>query len=86
MKNKDKEMMTLRGKVLESREEYFSNLQRLDATLTKKTTESATKKKEEADDLIGAYEKSLRRNSFDGGRINKKSQQTVASNNSPKKA
>jgi hypothetical protein len=34
LKRKDNEMMQLRGKVLESREEYFSNLQRLDATLT----------------------------------------------------
>ena len=34
LKRKDKEMMQLRGKVLDSREEYFSNLQRLDATLT----------------------------------------------------
>ena len=34
VKRKDKEMMQLRDKVLDSREEYFSNLQRLDATLT----------------------------------------------------
>jgi hypothetical protein len=37
LKRKDKEMMQLRGKVLDSREEYFSNLQRLDATLTPTT-------------------------------------------------
>ena len=37
VKRKDKEMMLLRGKVLDSREEYFSNLQRLDATLTPTT-------------------------------------------------
>jgi len=37
LKRKDKDMMQLRGKVLDSREEYFSNLQRLDATLTPTT-------------------------------------------------
>ena len=37
VKRKDKEMMLLRGKVLDSREEYYSNLQRLDATLTPTT-------------------------------------------------
>jgi len=37
VKRKDKEIMLLRGKVLDSREEYFSNLQRLDAILTPMT-------------------------------------------------
>jgi len=37
VKRKDKEMMQLRGKVLDSHEEYFSNLQRLDATFTPTT-------------------------------------------------
>ena len=39
-------MMNLRGKVLDSREEYFSNIHRLDATLSKKN-ESATKKEDQ---------------------------------------
>jgi hypothetical protein len=49
MKKKDTEVMKLRGKVMESREEYFSNMTRLDATLTKKKEEEAKKSSEYAD-------------------------------------
>ena len=44
-------MMNLRSKVLDSRDEYFSNLHRLDSTLTKKP-ESATKHKEEEEEAL----------------------------------
>ena len=70
VKKKDKEMMSLRGKVLESREEYFSNLQRLDATLSKKT-ESGSKKKEEEEnieDIVRTLQLKLRKKSCDDTR------------------
>ena len=64
LKRKDKEMMQLRGKVLDSREEYFSNLQRLDATLTTTSTKKVLgTKRVDQDDLLALI--TLRRKSCD---------------------
>ena len=46
MKKKDKEMMKLREKVMESREEYFTNLQALDQTLKRKKEDDKVKIKD----------------------------------------